>query len=423
MARTTLRTGRRVAMKLPVSRTVGALPRLLMALFGLALGACSTLPAPPQPVTAHLLHDGHYPLAAAPADRDAVFEFSPAMRAYANAELNAAARLRDPRQALLDALYRQDKLRLRYDAGPTRNAAQAFEARAGNCLSLVIMTAAFARHLGVPVSYQSVQVEDTYSRSGGLVLVSHHVNLVLGRRIQHSMFAGNQNDDMTVDFLPPDQLRGQRTQPLDERTVLAMYFNNRAAEALAEDHGGQSAQNARSTGSANSQAYAWAREALRQDPAFLPAINTLAVVYLRDGHLAEAEGALRHVLAQAPLSISTLSNLALLLERRGQTAEALAVRQRLAQLQPDSPFVLFDQAQQAMARGDYALARELFQRELRRQPDQPDVLLGAAQAEWRLGDAQRAAGLLQQALAHSRSARARDLYAGKLAWLREQSSH
>jgi tetratricopeptide (TPR) repeat protein len=118
-----------------------------------------------------------------------------------------------------------------------------------------------------------------------------------------------------------------------------------------------------------------------------------------------------------------LSNLALLLERRGQTAEALAVRQRLAQLQPDSPFVLFDEAQQAMARGDYALARELFQRELRRQPDQPDVLLGAAQAEWRLGDAQRAAGLLQQALAHSRSARARDLYAGKLAWLREQSSH
>jgi Tfp pilus assembly protein PilF len=331
------------------------------------------------------------------------------MRSYAGTVLSGAARLNDPRQALLDALYRPDKLRLRYDPGPTRNAAQAFEARAGNCLSLVIMTAAFARYLGVPVSYQSVQVDDTYSRSGGLMLISHHVNLVLGRRVGHTLLTGSQNDDMTVDFLPRDELRGQRTLPLDERTVLAMYFNNRAAEALAD---GQA-----------SATYAWAREALRQDPAFLPAINTLAVLYMRDGHLAESQAALQHVLAQAPGSTSTLSNLALLLDRRGDTAQAQAVRQRLARLQPDPPYLLFDQGQQAMARGDYAQARDFFLRELRRQPDQPDVLFATAQAEWRLGDPARAAELLQQALANSRSASARDLYAGKLAWLREHSSH
>ena len=411
-------------MALSVSHSAGTLPMLLKTmlktvprtvlgtLLTAALVACSTVPPAPLTVAPGLLHDGHYPQTTAPADRDAVFELSPAMRAYADTELNAAARLRDPRQALLDALYRQDKLRLRYDAGPTRNAAQAFEARAGNCLSLVIMTAAFARHLGVPVSYQSVQVDDTYSRSGGLVLVSHHVNLVLGRRIQHSMFAGNQNDDMTVDFLPSDQLRGQRTQVLDERTVLAMYYNNRAAEALSEGHSGHP----------QSLAYAWAREALRHDSAFLPAINTLAVVYLRDGHLAEAETALRHVLTRAPFSTSTLANLALLLDRRGLPAQALAAREQLAALQPDGPFVWFDQGQQAMARGDYAQARDLFQRELRRQPDQPDVLLGAAQAAWRLGDATRAAGLLQQALAFSSTAQARDLYAGKLAWVQQQGA-
>ncbi len=400
-------------MKLPISHLLRAvLPTtmlLMVALLGVLLGGCSTPPAAPQPLLPHLLHDSHYPAAAAPDERHAVFEFSPAMRAYAATELSAAARLRDPRQALLDALYRPDKLRLRYDAGRTRNAAQAFEARAGNCLSLVIMTAAFARHLGVPVSYQSVQVDDSYSRSGGLLLVSHHVNLVLGARAPHSTFSAGRNDDMTVDFLPADQLRGQRTQALDERTVVAMYFNNRAAEALADGPG------------AHTLAYAWAREALRHDPRFLPAINTLAVIYLRDGHLAEAEAALQHVLALAPLSTSTLSNLALLLERQGQTAPAQAVRQRLARLQPDAPFAWFDQGQQAMARGDYAQALDLFQRELRRQPDQPDVLLGAAQAAWRLGDAQAAAAWLQQALSQAVNGPSRELYAGKLAWLREQA--
>jgi tetratricopeptide (TPR) repeat protein len=262
-----------------------------------------------------LLHDEHYPSAVAPPDRHAVFELSMAMRAYADTQLASAARLRDPRTALLDALYRQGQLRLHYDAGPTRNAAQAFQARAGNCLSLVIMTAAFARHLGVPVSYQSVQVDDTVTRSGNLVLVSHHVNLVLGRRTPHSLFAGGQNDDMTVDFLPGDQLRGQRTRALDESTVLAMYFNNRAAEALAAER--------------PDEPYAWAREAVRQDPAFLPAYNTLAVIYLRDGHLAPADAALQHVLKVEPLNTSALSNLALLLERRGHPAQAQAVRQRL----------------------------------------------------------------------------------------------
>jgi Tfp pilus assembly protein PilF len=380
----------------------------LLALVCIPLTACSTWPAAP-PVPTALLHDEVYPAAVAPPDRDAVFELSPAMRNYAQAELGAAARLRDPRQALLDALYRQDKLRLRYDAGPTRNAAEAFEARAGNCLSLVLMTAAFAHHLGVPVSYQAVDVEETYTRSGGLVLLSKHVNLVLGHRTSHSTFSGGLNDDMTVDFLPPDQLRGQRSQALEERTVLAMYFNNRAAEALADG---------RSTLS-----YAWAREALRQDPGFLPAINTLAVVYLRDSHLAAAEAALRHVLARDTDNTPALSNLALLLERHGWVAEAQQLRLRLARLQPGSPFQLFEEGQQAMARGDYGQARELFQRELRRQPDQPEVLFWAAQAEWQLGQWQSAAAYLRQAAANSLSAGARDLYAAKLAWLLQVQAH
>ena len=43
----------------------------------------------------------------------------------------------DRRRALIDALYRPGALKLEYDAGTTRNAAQTFEARAGNCLLLV----------------------------------------------------------------------------------------------------------------------------------------------------------------------------------------------------------------------------------------------------------------------------------------------
>ena len=64
----------------------------------------------------------------------------------------------------------------------TRNAAQAFDARAGNCLSLVVMTAALAKELGLQVEYNSAYTEETWSRNGALLLRSGHINITIGRR-------------------------------------------------------------------------------------------------------------------------------------------------------------------------------------------------------------------------------------------------
>ena len=369
---------------------------------------CALLMACAQPPLLHdtptLLHDEFYPLAVVPADRDQVFAMSPSMRAYAATDLASVAQLRDARRALLDALYKNGKLQLNYDAAVTRNAAEAFDARAGNCLSLVIMTAAFARHFGVPVSFQSVRIDDTYARSGNLVLASGHVNLVLGRLTPRSMMSAPTVEPLTVDFLPADELRGQVVQPLAENTVLAMYFNNRAAEALADGRA--------------TEAYAWARESLRQAPAFLAALNTLGVLYLRDGHLVAAEAALQQVLSREPYSSSALSNLALLMQRDGRNAEADAMRARLLRVEREAPFESFEQGRLAMARGDYAKAREYFYRELRQQPYQSEVLFWTAQADWRMGDTARATRHLQQAMENSNSLGTRALYAGKLSWLR-----
>ena len=94
-----------------------------------------------------------------PAERvraEDVFALSPAMKRYLDQEIADKVRGRGRQQGLVDALYSKGELKLEYDSTMTRNAAQAFEARTGNCLSLVIMTAAFAKELGLAVHYQSV---------------------------------------------------------------------------------------------------------------------------------------------------------------------------------------------------------------------------------------------------------------------------
>src|SRR4029434_3239483 len=127
---------------------------------------------------------------------------SPDMQRYVDTEIASRLKARSRQQALVDALYRKGDLRLEYDSATTRNAAQAFDARAGNCLSLVIMTAAFAKELGLQVEYQSAFLDESWSRSGDMVFRSGHVNVTLGPRTVDPRYSVDSRT-VTIDFLPP----------------------------------------------------------------------------------------------------------------------------------------------------------------------------------------------------------------------------
>jgi tetratricopeptide (TPR) repeat protein len=375
-------------------------------LSGCALAPSKSELSGPLARVAPLLHDELFGVAGEAADPDAgdVFALTEPMRRYADSRIGRATPLQDPRRMLIDALYKRDELRLRYDAGATRNAAQAFESRAGNCLSLAIMTAAFARYLGLPVSFQSVLVDETYSRSGDLTLTAGHVNLVLGSVPLRSSMTMSWAPAYTVDFLPGADLQGARTVPLHEATVVAMFHNNLAAEALAAGR--------------VDEAYRQARKAVLRDPSFVAGINTLAVVYMRSGHLPQAEQALGAALEREPESTLALSNRVLVLQRQGRASEAEVVARKLTQIEPVPPFHDFDLGRKAMGTGDFGEARNRFARELRRQPYQSEVHFWAALADWQLGDGRHAAQHLRQAMENSNSRDAHDLYAAKLERLR-----
>ncbi len=343
-------------------------------------------------------------------DVGTVFALSEPMRRYAAERLRPLLTQPDPRRALVGALYDTRQLRLDYDSSQTRTAAQAFDARAGNCLSLVVMTAAFAKHLGLSVGYQAVLADEVYARAGSLTLAVGHVNLVLGRVTPRGLGPlREEQEDLTVDFVPQASLRGQRTEPLEERTVLAMFMNNRAAEALAERR--------------VADAHVWARAALQQDGRFLPALNTLGVVYRHAGQPQRAERVWRLVLARDDSQTSALANLVGLLQHEGRVAEAAPLLERLRWLQPYPPFHFYELGRMAMSEGRYAAARAHFARELRRQPELAEVHFWAALAELRLGATQDAEQHLRAAINHSTTLDQRQLYAAKLDRLQAPRGH
>lgn len=374
--------------------------RLLLALLFSLLTACASV-KPAAPALGPLLADDAFGAPSEPVSTEHLFTLSADMRAYLGSpEFRAHLRKRGSKLGLVDALYQKSKLKIEYDASTTRSASGTYAARAGNCLSLVIMTAAFARELGLEVRYQSVYSEHNWWRKGNIYLASTHVNL--------SIIGAGADDPaartgLTIDFLPPEDMRGYRTHALDQAEIVGMYMNNRAAEAMLQDR--------------LDDAYWWARAALLHDPSSVTAYNTLGVVYQRHADSALSERVFRAALEREPENVIVMQNLVPVLGALGKTEEAQALQRRVASIEPHPPYHFWHQGMKALDAGDFKQAKTLFERELARAPYNDEFHFWLAVACLRLGEHALARQQLALAVNTSTTEQMRGLYASKLAQL------
>ncbi|MGH8480865.1 MAG: tetratricopeptide repeat protein [Nevskiaceae bacterium] len=366
---------------------------LLVSLTTAALLGCASAPVAVSPRS--LFADSLFAEAPRPPVGEDPFTLSEDMVRFAATGMAATIRRHGLQDGIAAAV--KDELRLEYDATETLPAAQTFARRSGNCLSLVILTAAFARHLDVPVTFQNVYGQEAWSRSDGILFFSTHVNARLGLR---------GLPGPVIDFVDPGRGRLQQvtTRLVDEAELRAMYFNNRAAEALVDGDVGT--------------AYWWARAAIDTAPSYANGVNTLAVVYLRHGRLREAERALRYVLEREPDNGRAMTNLIGVLSRDGRPEEAAEWQRRLAAIEPYPPFYFLDQGLAALSDGRNEAARELLNKELRRMPYYDEVHFALAVADLRLGDIREARSHLGLALKYSTTRDRRSIYGAKLSRLK-----
>ncbi|MBC3879275.1 tetratricopeptide repeat protein [Undibacterium sp. FT79W] len=370
----------------------------IILLFASLLSACASQPN--QKLSNLQLHDQGFGPAPTSINAEDVMAVSNEMHTYIKNEIATQLRGKSPQKALFEALSTKGQIKLEYDAEMTRNAAQAFNARSGNCLSLVLMTAALAKELGMSVQFQNVMMNESWSRNNDIYFAVGHVNIVLGNKSVFRNSAQEYSQSMVIDFLPPKDLRGQRAELIAEATVIAMYFNNRAAESLAQHQ--------------VNDAYWFARAALMSDPDFIAAYNTLGVVYHQHGDLALSETVFKQILSKEKENTMALSNLIEVLRKVDRQSEAQVYADRLANLQPNAPFHYFNRGMAAMDRGEYAEAKALFKREIKRDPNYDEFHLWLALAHLKLGETKDAIEELTLAQTNSTTRKARNLYAGKL---------
>ncbi len=371
-----------------------------VALFAAMLvGGCAHTIAPPIAATG-LLHDEWFAVPSATIDPEAAMAVSPAMRRYLDETKLSWLRQDDRKRRLMASLYEKKGLQLDYDAAVTRTASEAFDARAGNCLALVLMTGAFAKELGLSVRYQVIVGDDAWERADELYISVGHLNMTLDDKPPPIGDNYLHSDPVTVDFVPQPSGRKPRTRVIDERSVVALFMNNRAVEAM--------------TRGELDDAYWWARASTLQDPSLMSGYITLAVIYRNRRQPVLAEAVLRHVAEREPRNSAAMSNLVLVLQDQGRATEANALWQQLQKANPHPPFSYFNEGMAAMRAGRYESARDLFTKEVDREPYYHEFQFWLAVAYFQLHDTERGTEHLARAKEVSTTRKDHDLYAVKL---------
>lgn len=249
-----------------------------------------------------------------------------------------------------------DGLRFEYRNRPTLTAQQAFEQRAGNCVSLVNLFIALARSAGLDAF--PVEVEDlvVFTREGSTVVRSTHVigGLALGGQ-QHAGYM------WTVDFLPGERKAYRKMFRISDRRHSALHFNSVAVEAMFEGN--------------LAGAERLFEQALALDGGTAEAWNNSAVLARRQGDLETAFARLERALALDRDFMPALTNMASFHRLVGHPELASRYERRALEAKLQNPYFLLDQALRHLQREEIDRAYELAQRARRVDGGVPEAYL------------------------------------------------
>jgi len=305
-------------------------------------------------------------------DVEVPFELSETILAEARPFLSPAGSELKRVEDVVDYIF--SGLDLEYSLTPTRNAADTWVTREGNCLSFVNLFVGLAREKRLNPFYVEVQDYQRWNFKDGVVISRGHI--VAGINIDGNL--------RTYDFLPYKPKSYRDFEPIDDLTAMAHFYNNLGAEALM-------------AGDLEAAGRALA-VATRLAPDFEKALNNYGLVQLRQGDLPGAEQTLARGVELYPGSVPLLTNLARVKQTLGDAAEAAELLSRIEDVNQTNPFFFVYRGEMALAEGNVAGALEYMRRALRADSENPEVHVGLAKVFIAQGDVARARHHLERAL-------------------------
>lgn len=290
---------------------------------------------------------------------------------HVEANLDPEARVDE----LMNAVFAKKKgLGITYEDTGTKTAIETFKSRSGNCLSFTILFVALARHLGLNAYFREVEEVMSWNRRGDVVLRNHHMFVEVEI----------ENGHMDVDFLPGAEKRYHRVRRVDERRVLAHYYNNLGVEKLAAGH--------------PELALPYFEKAVAVDPSFAYGWTNWGVAWRHLGEFERAEKSHLRALEIEPGEPTAVTNLASLYLATGRREEAEPLLAQVDDYLRHNPFHQFRLGSKALHEGDAEAAIRHFKVAIRRLPEEAEFHEALARALAATGDLVKARESFERAL-------------------------
>jgi Flp pilus assembly protein TadD len=323
----------------------------------LAVAACSTVPRPAEntvdvsELLSGLAFAGE-PIDAAPDRSEQILALDDEMRAFVDSRIRGAHTDSTRLQRLVSAMFDAGLLELGYDADATLTAAEVFHSKKGNCLAATNLFVALARHAGLEVEFQDVEIPPVWIEEGGFVMLDQHVNALIHGVRHGGLISGS---DYVMDFNRPNAGGVFDVHPVSDEHAFALFYNNLAADRMRRGE--------------VREAFAHLKRALAIDPRSVPAWVNLGALYSRQQHFEHAIGAYVQATRVEPSNRSALSNLANVHAYLGNTELAERYRRAVAFYQNRNPYQQYAIAQEAYRQATYDAALRAVDRAIRLKRD------------------------------------------------------
>ena len=303
-----------------------------------------------------------------------LLELNQEIKDYLAANIHPLDHVSQKIKKLRELLFNEEYLNIQYEDSANYSAIETFKARQANCLSLVNLFIAMARHVGLDAQYQTVQIRPRWDLRGNLLVLSEHINAT--GRVTHS-------SRYIVDFTPELSLQQRTASVVSDSHARALYFNNLGVEKLIVRE--------------YDEALAYFKNALWIEPELAIAWNNAGAVYNRLALTELAEYSYQRSFNIDKSSSTSINNLAKLYYAQQDYEKADIYNQAIQRFNNKNPYYHFLLGNLAYSDGNFDRARRHYYAAIKRKEIEPDFYFAMSQTYQQLGMLDQAQQMLGRA--------------------------
>lgn len=335
-----------------------------------------------------------------------VFALDDDMRAMVRQKLKIQRSVRERAIRLLEHIFESENINLQYQGGANLTARETYHSAMANCMSLTIMAYALAKEAGLEVDFQDIDVPEYWQRNGQYNMLTGHVNLVVKRKVDQPINSIIFNDTLLeIDFDPFVAKKTFTKRVISKKTMLAMFYNNKGAKALAEKD--------------NDVAYAYFRAATKTDALFSSSWGNLAILYKRAGHTEHAKAAYLTAIKLDNNNNTAKDNYAMLLRKEGKYAEAEAIELEVLKTRVRNPYYYALLGNEALHRNALPSAMRHYKKAIQLDSKIDEFYIGLANVYYQMDNLGAARIAMRRAIAINKRPAIENQYIAKLNFLKQ----